>query len=87
MEVSTFSPAGAAEGEDGWLDVLDVPVFPPPHATIEAASVNVPHVPKVPRTAGRARRAPTQTFRECIDFSCMNNDDNLIRSQQSLIVA
>jgi len=56
--------ARAAFAEDGEheLEVFDVPLFPPPHAITEAARVNVP------RTA-RIRRALTQTFRKCIDFS------------------
>jgi hypothetical protein len=62
MEASTFNPVGVADGDDGLLDVLDVPLFPPPHATTEAVSVTVP------RTANN--RGPlTQTFRKCIDLS------------------
>jgi hypothetical protein len=62
MEASTFNPAGVAAGADGSLDVLDVPLFPPPHATTDAASVTIP------KTASNRGRL-TQTFRECIDFS------------------
>jgi hypothetical protein len=65
VEVSTFCPGGVAEGDDGWLDVLEVPLFPPPQATTEAASVIAPRVPKTART----RRALAQTFRKCIEFS------------------
>jgi hypothetical protein len=57
-------PAGVAEGDDGSLDVLDVPVFPPPHAT-DAASAIAPS----DTMTGRKRRAVTQTFRECINVS------------------
>jgi hypothetical protein len=42
VAVSTFCPVGVAEGEDGSLDVLDVPLFPPPHAATVAASVMSP---------------------------------------------
>ena len=45
VEASTFSPAGVAEGDDGSLDVLDVPLFPPPQATTEAASEQCPGPP------------------------------------------
>jgi len=68
VDASTFCPDGVAEGEDGSLDVLDVPLFPPPHAATVAASVMSPKVPRVPRSP-RRWRALTQTFRKCIDFS------------------
>jgi len=52
-----------AEGDEGSLDVLDVPLlFPPPHAITDAASATVPRI-------ASSREPLTETFRKCIDFS------------------
>jgi hypothetical protein len=63
---STLAPSGAAEGADGSLDVFEGSL-PPPHATMDAASVIVPTIPRA--LPGRGRGMLTQAFRKCIDLS------------------
>jgi hypothetical protein len=64
---STFKPSGVAAGADGSLEV-DEGSLPPPHATMNAASVTGARTPRV-RLPARQRGMLTQTIRECIELS------------------